>query len=185
MNNDEILAEINNNNFELNWYSLEISPDQTVQVTGDALKINGIRIMCSYNLNKAIATIFGAELLTEQIANLIHSKATIKIDPVVKPISSDWSVCVAASQDIDKLIKDKYGDVDLSKELVSNRGKYWIQITKPPFFANLGFYVNTPMWKGIKAYPTNIMGQYVIQPLSTCHNSEHFDYSQTCSFFKK
>ena len=183
MNQSDILQEINKGNFELTWFMLEISPENWISVCNDALKIDGVRFPVSYTLNKQIADIIGAKIMTEEIVNLIRLKATIQIDPVVLPISNSWDATVKASQMIDKLITDKYRDIDQSKELISNCGKYWIEIDKKPGFANYGFFTTSSMWKGIKSYPVKNYNFYCIQPISTFHDALHYDYSQTCSIW--
>jgi hypothetical protein len=167
MNFDQILEKILEGNYQHTYTKLPSG----ILVSTDALKVDGIRINVSWRQLKIISSLFSARPMTEAVVNELIENAVVRIDPVIMPISSSWESTVRHSHEIDKLIGSHEG-------LVDNAGKFWISLDKYPWFANYGLFCSGNVWKGIKTYGP----KHSIQPVSTKHNEDHVDYSQTCRF---
>jgi len=193
-----ILEKVAAREFEHYWVPITNSyngNNAVFYVSGDCLKIDGVRVNMSAYLQQQCADILGASLLTAKLADLIHLQADIHIDPITRPITSDTSAMIDQSEKIDNAIKTKYPNEDLNGKLISSLCKFWLidnllNVNKTTA-CNYGWFCpgNSP-WKGIATYPcASLMknpetGSYfrVIQQPSTAHNYKHSDYSQSAIF---
>jgi len=175
-------------NFEAEWVEIEHTDGvRTIKlnVMRDALKIDGVRVNVSAELQQRLADVFNASLLTTQIADLIFAKAMHRIEPCPMTISSTVASMVKHSQMIDaKLGKSDNG-------LVATVGKHWVLDKKLDLntkkACNYGWHFIGTSYKGIKGYPVpsrvNSVGGLpisVIQPNACAHDMKHSDYSQVC-----
>lgn len=181
---DQVLA----GNFDAEWFEIEHTDGiRTIKlnVMRDALKIDGIRVNVSAELQQRLADVFHASLLTTQVADLIFVKATHRIEPCPMTISSTVTSMVKHSQAVDT----KLGKNDIG--LVATVGKHWILDKKLDFnvkkACNYGWHFVGTNYKGIKGYPVpskvNSVGGSpvsVIQPNACAHDMKHSDYSQIC-----
>ena len=175
-------------NFEATWTPLDytISGKQVkLNVMSDALKIEGVRVNVSANLQQRLADLFDASLLTAQVADLMYVNASYRIDPSPVPISSSVSEMIAHSKRVDSMIGTYTGGI------VAPPGKHWILDKKldafPNMACNYGWHFLGTVYRGIKGFAAasfvkqlggNIVS--VIQPNACAHDPHHMDYSQVC-----
>jgi hypothetical protein len=181
---DQVLA----GNFEAEWVPLVYSNGvKTIKfdVMSDALKIDGIRVNVSAELQQKLADIFNASLLTAHIADLMFINAAHRVEPCPMTISSTVASMVKHSQAVDA----KVGTTP--KGLVASPGKHWILDKKldnnPKRSCNYGWHFVGTTYRGIKGYPvaskqSKLNGSpiSVIQPNACAHDVKHSDYSQIC-----
>ncbi len=182
--NTFILDQINQNNFENVWHPIT-STYKNIKaiffVSSDAIKINGIRFNVSAKLEKEIANMLDASLLTAKLADLIHVQADIQIVPAIRKITSETSAMIENSIKIDGMIGSGSG-------LISTVGKHWIfDPRKPNATINYGWHFSGASFQGIKGEvcaslqkDKNGMYYRVVQGAGFCHNDFHVDYSQIC-----
>lgn len=148
-----ILDQVKKGNFEANWVpilSVERLNDGLFHmarfwVLGDALKVNGVRVIANARLEQQIADILGARLLTPKIADLIYDQANIKLLPrtipptkqiinsqgkkvdIWIPPMNDTRTMITQHQTLDKAIRAAGGDpANLDGKIVSTIGKHWV-----------------------------------------------------------
>ena len=175
-------------NFEAEWIPLEFIHDEMtvrVNVMKDALKIDGVRVNVSAELQQKLADIFSASFLTAQLADLIFLRADHRIEPCPFTISSTVSSMLKHSAAVDAKIGKK------PTGLVAPAGKHWILDRKLDYNAskacNYGWHFLGKSFRGIRGYPVasslnslNGVGVSVIQPNACAHDMKHTDYSQVC-----
>ena len=175
-------------NFDAEWTSVEYSSQgKTIRfnVMKDALKIDGVRVNVSAELQQKLADIFNASLLTAHVADLMFVNAKHRIEPCPMTISSTVESMIKHNRMVD-------AKVGLNSDgLVASPGKHWILDKKldmnPKKSCNYGWHFIGTNYKGIKGYPAaskinNVNGSIisVIQPNACAHDMKHTDYSQIC-----
>jgi hypothetical protein len=186
-----ILQQVLAGNYEADWNPIDSVIDgHTARfwVMTDALKVDGVRVCVSAELQQQIADRIGASLLTPKLADLLHAQAEVVLGPLPRSITSSTQAMLEQDAAITKAIETATGVPDGAKGvIVSTVGKYWCldkQLeTKPNKAVNYGWHFQGTTYKGIKGYPTasgEPKGTYVIQQPSTAHNAQHVDYSQVC-----
>jgi len=175
-------------NFDAEWVPLEhTAGGRTIKfnVMKDALKIDGVRVNVSAELQQKLADVFGASLLTAHIADLMFINAVHRIEPCPMQISSTVASMVKHSQMVDtKVGQNPTG-------LVASPGKHWILDKKLDYntskSCNYGWHFVGTNYKGIKGHPAaskqnklNGAPVSVIQPNACAHDMKHSDYSQIC-----
>ena len=175
-------------NFDAEWVPLvHTSGGRTIQfdVMKDALKIEGIRVNVSAELQQKLADVFDASLLTTHIADLMFINAQTRVEPCPMTISSTVASMTKHSQAVDA----KVGANPVG--LVASPGKHWVLDKKldanPTKACNYGWHFVGITYKGIKGYPAaskqnklNGSPVSVIQPNACAHDMRHSDYSQIC-----
>jgi len=181
---DQVIA----GNFDAEWVPLEYSDgSRTIKfnVMNDALKIDGVRVNVSAELQQKLADVFGASLLTSHITDLMFINATHRVEPCPMTISSTVASMVKHSQMVDAKVGQNVTG------LVASPGKHWILDKKLEWSAgkacNYGWHFVGTSYKGIKGYPAaskqnklNGSPVSVIQPNACAHDMRHSDYSQIC-----
>lgn len=183
-----ILDQVVLGNFEAEWADLTYSAGGKsikFNVMKDALKINGVRVNVSAELEQKLADLFNASLLTAHVADLMFVNAVHRIEPCPMTISSTVSSMVKHSTLVDQKIG---GDV---LGIVAPAGKHWILDKKLDFnkgkACNYGWHFVGTSFRGISGKPAaskqNSLGGKpvsVIQPNACAHDMKHSDYSQIC-----
>jgi hypothetical protein len=181
---DQVIA----GNFEAEWTPLQYSSGgRTIlfNVMKDALKVDGIRVNVSAELQQKLADLFGASLLTSHIADLMFINAVHRVEPCPMTISSTVASMVKHSQMVDTKVGLK------TTGLVASPGKHWILDKKLDWntgkACNYGWHFVGTNYKGIKGHPAgskqnqlNGSPVSVIQPNACAHDMKHSDYSQIC-----
>ena len=181
---DQVIA----GNFEAEWVPLEhVSGGRKIRfdVMKDALKIDGVRVNVSAELQQKLADVFSASLLTAHIADLMFINATHRVEPCPMTISSTVASMVKHSQAVDAKVGS---DI---KGIVASPGKHWILDKKLDWntdkACNYGWHFVGTTYKGIKGHPAaskqnKLNGSIisVIQPNACAHDMRHSDYSQIC-----
>lgn len=181
---DQVLA----GNFDAEWVPLEYSDGiRTIKfnVMKDALKIDGVRVNVSAELQQKLADVFNASLLTAHIADLMFVNAVHRIEPCPMAISSTVASMVKHSQMVDTKVGFNI------KGLVASPGKHWILDKKLDWntskACNYGWHFLGNNYKGIKGHPVaskinRFNGSIisVVQPNACAHDMKHSDYSQIC-----
>lgn len=175
-------------NFDAQWVPLEYSAlgkSIRFNVMQDALKIDGIRVNVSAELQQKLADIFNASLLTAHLADLMFINAVHRVEPCPMTISSTVDSMIKHSKQVDKKIGSSING------LVASPGKHWILDKKldmnPKKSCNYGWHFVGTNYKGIKGHPAaskqnklNGVTISVIQPNACAHDMKHSDYSQIC-----
>lgn len=181
---DQVVA----GNFEAEWTPLQYtSGGQTIlfNIMKDALKIDGIRVNVSAELQQKLADVFNASLLTSHIADLMFINAVHRVEPCPMTISSTVASMVKHSQMVDTKVGSN------PTGLVASPGKHWILDKKLDWntskACNYGWHFVGTNYKGIKGHPVgskqnklNGSPISVIQPNACAHDMKHSDYSQIC-----
>lgn len=164
-------------------------------VSGDAMKVDGVRVNVTAMLQQQIADIIGAMLPTPRIVDLIYMEADIVLQPMPMPITSSTVAMVDQSRKIDAAVVKVVGSIDAAKgRIVSTVGKTWVVanglLTHPGMAENYGWHFRGATFGG-KAWEVNaslakdpVTGQYLrlIQGEGWFHSSSHTDYSQNALF---
>ena len=174
-------------------------------VFGDALKVDGVRVIVTAALEQKIADSLGMSLLTPKLADLIFQQADMTLQPITRPPNKYlpdktpvWNppmdsteAMILESRNIDKAIEAAGGLDGRDQYIVSTVGKHWVidnDLLKAPGRAeNYGFHY----WGSKKRIPetddfpvTAIKnastgeGALMMQPRMKGHNINHSDYSQ-------
>ena len=123
---------------------------------------------------------------TTRLVNLICRQAEVRLVPQLQPSQradrvargyspdmSDTEAMLRHSRDVDSALGDRLPGV---KRLIEPAGKHWVLCNvlaqKSGRAANYGWFSATALYRGTD-------GQRLWQPLSTTHNLDHTDYSQT------
>lgn len=181
---DQVIA----GNFDAEWVPLTYSDGtRTIKfnVMKDALKIDGVRVNVSAELQQKLADVFNASLLTSHIADLMFINAVHRVEPCPMTISSTVASMVKHSQMVDTKVGSN------PTGLVASPGKHWILDKKLDWNAgkacNYGWHFVGTNYKGIKGHPAaskqnrlNGAPISVIQPNACAHDMKHSDYSQIC-----
>jgi hypothetical protein len=153
-------------------------------VSRDAIKIDGIRINLSSKYQQELAEEWGACLLTPRVVDIIYANS-FKLDPKPRSISSSIQDMIAHSEAVDEQLKDK----EISSTTpIAPVGKDWCYPPVSNGKATIyGWNINNNQlsWNGIKTHPSTFSGKRVLQPISTIHNIDHFDYSSTVRFMSE
>lgn len=161
--------------WETPWWTLPVGGG-SVQVLADALKIDGVRINATAELTAHIAEVLGAHMLTPELSDLMWSKATTRLAPVPRPISSTVSAMIANSQAV---------DAQAPRGLSCDPGKDWVTTDKG--IANYGWHLPSAEWGRAHGLPVNDAvtdGMYVVQPVFYGHKMRHSDYSQVVRLWR-
>jgi hypothetical protein len=183
-----IFEQVIAGNFDAEWVPLEYSDGtRTIRfnVMKDALKINGVRVNVSAELQQKLADVFSASLLTTHIADLMYINAVHRINPCPMTISSTVASMRKHSAAVDAAIGQE------PTGLVATPGKHWILDKKLDWAAskacNYGWHFVGNTYKGIKGHSAaskqnrlNGSPISVIQPNACAHDMKHSDYSQVC-----
>lgn len=171
------------------WSTIESTYKNHVgkfHVFSDALKIAGVRVNVSAEMEQQIADSMGCLLLTPKLADLMWAQATVRIAPRPRPITASTRAMVEHSLAIDAQLPPN------TQGLIQTVGKHWVidelLATKTNRAMNYGWHFSGSSYNGIKGeVVASLMknlktGQYIrlIQGRGTAHDAGHFDYSQTC-----
>lgn len=176
--------------FEAAWTDVNYSvagKSIKLLVMDDALKMDGVRVNVSAQLQQRIADAFDASLMTAMVADVVYVNAARRIDPAPMPISTSVSSMTKHSSNVDARIKA----LNIDAGLIADPGKHWILDKKleltPNRACNYGWHFVGASYQGIKgslaASKFNSLNSKqirVIQPNATAHDALHSDYSQVC-----
>lgn len=148
-----------------------------VHVFRDALKVDGVRVPVTAQTTQVLADFLGCSPTTALLEDMIHEAATVRVVPPTFDytiMQSDGAVR-GFSRQIDEQVAGRAG-------LVSCVGKSWVldnlALDHPGKAINYGLI--TP-----SAPYASVSGKFRLwQQPSWAHNSEHWDYSQTCRLCK-
>lgn len=158
-------------------------------VFSDALKVEGIRVNVSAELQQRIADLLGCRLLTPKLADLIWSQREVTLKPHPRQITSSTSAMIEHSHRIDadlaRMAENPVG------KLLCTVGKHWVidsdMLSHPGRAENYGWHFEGPNFQGITGeVVASLMkdksGRYMrlIQGRGWAHDMRHVDYSQTC-----
>lgn len=182
-----ILTQIEAGDFEVPLQAIEVQAGGHVgvfHVFSDALKVGGVRINVSADLQQQIADLLGAMLLTPRLADLVWQNRVVDLDPKPMPITSSTAAMIEQSNKIENAIPDSD-----KGQPVNTVGKHWT-LVKSIFSdsakakrkaANYGWHFEGSNFQGIKGEATvSLPGVRVIQGVGTVHDISHTDYSQIC-----
>ena len=186
-----ILQRITDGTFDpIQWATINSSiKDHTgeFQVFTDALKIDGVRINVSAELEQKIADILECSLLTPKLADMIWEQRQVTLTPSPQPIASSTQAMIDHSGRIDAQL-EALGN---PPGLLATVGKHWVideaMLAHPGRAENYGWHFAGSNFEGITGEVTATLakdenGQYVrlIQGRGWAHDMLEVDYSQTC-----
>lgn len=156
----------------------------TFSVFADALKVDGIRINVSAELEQRIADALGCMLLTAHLADLVWMQRDCTIRPLPRLITSATDAMIKHSQDVDS----ELAKLSSQPNLVASVGKHWLidndLLAHPGRAENYGWHFQGKDWTGPTEYAVSRdqAGQLIkmIQGRGWAHDMHHVDYSQTC-----
>lgn len=186
-----ILQAVRDGNAEIKWCPLTLSDGENtlvVQVSCDALKVDGVRVELNAATAQKVADALDALLLTPKLVDQIYALTAPenRLTPKTHwPNDSSTALNIEMSARIDAGIASR--SIDATRPL-ANVGKDWT-LVKAIFTpqaqakrkaANYGLLVETDPWGGINTERTvSLPGVFAIQGVGTVHNDQHEDYSQT------
>lgn len=189
--NKYILDSIKIKQYDVEWLPIRTSNgkhDATFYVCGDAIKVEGVRVNVSADMQQQIADMLDCMLLTPKLADLMFDQADVKLEPLPRQITSSTQAMIEQSEKIDNLLKGK----DAKGKIIATVGKHWCignKLKNSSKAMNYGWHFKskTGSFKGIKGYAcdSKISEVYVIQPSVLAHDKNHTDYSQICVLVKQ
>lgn len=186
-----ILGRVSSGAFEASFSEIISSHgdhDARFYVFSDALKVGGVRVNVSADLQQRVADLLSCSLLTPFLADLLWSQRDVTLKPHTRPITSSTTAMVDHSRLIDE---------DLAKipgpegRLVSTVGKHWVvdddMLSHPNKTENYGWHFDGQTfggsgWSAAASDIRDPKGQRLrlIQSRGWAHDKSHVDYSQTC-----
>jgi hypothetical protein len=198
--NAYILEQVSLGKYEIEWAPIVVTEkghSATFLVSCDALKIEGVRVNVSAEMQQQIADTIGASLMTPKIADLRFANAQIRLPPMPMGITDSTAAMLSQSKKIDDAIAQRAGS-DTKGKIVATTGKNWVLTNEligahpSNDAANYGWHFTAtgPSWKGIKGYlcdsrmtdPLTKLQIFVIQSSAEAHNRKHLDYSQIAEY---
>lgn len=194
--NEYILDKVKRGEFYVDWVPITSTiggNTATFFVTGDALKVDGVRVTVDAKTEQKIADALGANLLTPKLADLIFLQSDIRIAPISQQawVQSGTMATtphmIEQSQAVDRAIEAAAGSLDAAKnKIVSTVGKHWVVTNelmraKPGRAQNYGWHM---VGSGGEAAVTNSIDPKTGKPLRViqgpwmAHDFMHTDYSQ-------
>lgn len=152
---------------------------EAVEVSCDALKVDGVRRTFTWLEAEAMARELGAELPTPEVLDARWAARRWHITPYPGPVATKTAEEHSAEIDAGLAILGYDGT-----GIVGNVGKHWCRSEGPGQFPLYGWHLDgtAPTWRGIKLHPTRSgIAARVIQPYApTAHpGGTHRDYSMT------
>ena len=153
-----------------------------VYIFRDALKLGGVRINVSADLEQQIADRLGCVLLTPQLADFLFAARQWTVTPKTSNPDNQMASTarmIAHSDAIDaSLVSQGYN----GQGIVQTNGKHWALIKTMPAgkACNYGWHFLGSGQAYAPATSYTGPGVRVWQPVSTTHNPQHSDYSQVC-----
>jgi hypothetical protein len=183
---DLVRGAIGAGKYEMPWAPLKSTipgHSATFQVSGDALKIAGVRINVSAQLQQQIADALGALLLTPRLLDLLWAERAVTLPPSPQPIAATSAAMIAHSARVDALLA-KAGGVPKGG-IVQTVGKQWVVSNAleahPGRAENMGWHFAGPTFGGQAFEPSpTLPGVRLIQGPGWAHDIHHLDYSQVC-----
>lgn len=172
MKQQEIIDAVRAGRAEFAWVELL----EDVEVTADAVRIDGVRVTVTADTAQRCADLLGASLTTPKLEDEIYARARVRIPAFPRPGGPDgsWSQTVEHSRQIDDAIARAGGKPG---ELVATVGKSWVLVNALPQHpgkaANYGWHDERAPYAAVTG------GTRVWQPVGLAHNTQHHDYSQT------
>lgn len=179
------------------WHTIRSIDDAgnelLLQVTSDALKMDGIRINLSAKTTQLVADLLWASLLTPKLADLIWLQRDVTIEPKLRAFGSSTVLMISHSEAINRVLK---ADALYLPEtsLVSTVGKHWVLdnaiagkfINRVAVAMNYGWHFDGAGFQSIKGELAVLPeAKRLIQGRGTRHDCNHTDYSQTASFMSR
>jgi len=155
------------------------------RIFSDALKIDGVRVGVSAQLQQQIADLLDCSLLTTKLADLLYAQRAVTLYPQPFAVAST-TVAMLREDGLISAALAKAGGVETGG-IVQSVGKHWVitnDLAKHPGMAcNYGWNVpagTKSPWEGIPVYPSVTETSMVIQQPGFMHNLLQFDESQNC-----
>lgn len=200
----KILEEVAAGNFDHRWCPLTLADGENVlelEVSCDALMIEGVRVAVQPTTEQQIADMIGAVLLTPKLVDQIYAQTSEanRLSPKTgNPDDMTVAHMISQSARVDTEVA-KRGAV--SPPPIVNAGKDWVLVKKifsesaatacggGQCAANYGWLTSTNPWEGIHTDPTaTLPGVFAIQggpSGGTRHSIGQVDYSQLCRLAKR
>lgn len=181
-----VLGAISEGHFEHTFVPLTIRMGDHVgvfQVSQDALKIDGVRINASAELQQHIADLLGAYLLTPKLLDQMWAQRAVTLTPCTESTAtmSTSTAMIEHSSCIDEKLA-QVGGVPPGG-IVQTVGKTWVVTNKlldhPGKACNDGWHLEKPMGDKIPFDPApTLPSAHMIQSPGYHHDAKWIDYSQ-------
>lgn len=180
-----VLDAIRSGNFEATWGTITSDAGGhhgEFRVFADALKIEGVRIDVSAELEQQIADLLSCSLMTGKIADLVWLQRAVTLLPSPQPITSSSKGMREHSERIDAMLA-KLPPVPKGA-IIQTVGKNWIitndVLQHPGRATNYGWAFPGNQFGG-SSWEGCVTGKCrLIQGQGWAHDIKHVDYSQTC-----
>jgi len=173
----EILDRVRVGDATFRWVDLPVGGRLVLRVMPDALRLDGLRVPVSARTAQQAADLLGAMLPTALIEDLVWRAAAVRVRP--KPQRPDWwsahmwEAVEQCHQDIQEQLP---AELDPGA-IIATVGKSWVLtnelLAHEGRAANYGWHHSGAGFRAVSG------SMPVWQPLSTAHNADHWDYSQT------
>jgi len=195
----DLLTKIAAGDYDVDWVPVTSQAGghtATFYVTGDAIKVDGVRQMVSATLLQQIADLLDARLMTPKVADLAFAQADVRLLPMPRPITSSIEAMNDQSQKIDAAILQATGQIDGGRgKLVSTVGKTWVtdkHWASSPMAVNYGWHFSGPSFGGQtwSQTETGVVDPRTGKPLRMiqgrgfAHDRMHQDYSQNATLVR-
>lgn len=185
---EAILKYIQDGNYEVSWATITHTHEghsAEFWVLSDALKIEGVRINVSAELQQKIADLLESMLPTPMMLDLMWVHREVTLPPFPRGNVHGMSSTQAMLEHSYKI------DAALSKlgnpsGLISTLGKSWCLdqglVGRPGKSCNFGWHFTGKSFQGISGEVVRNIGTplRVIQGRGFAHDKRHTDYSQVC-----
>jgi hypothetical protein len=184
-----ILSAVQSGGFEASFSEvLSVHGDHEARfwIFSDALKVGGVRVNVSADLQQRIADLLSCSLLTPFLADLAWLRRGATLTPHTRPITSLTSAMV----DHSRLIDEDLAKLGQPSGVVSTVGKHWViddeMLGHPNKTENYGWHFPGQSFGGSawSAAASSLKegghGLRLIQGRGWAHDKSHVDYSQTC-----
>lgn len=154
------------------WFKVT-TPELSFWTSGDALKLDAVRVPVSARLAQAVCDLRGFVLPTPKMVDLAHAAANKRLRACPLPISSS----VATTEKYSLRIDAAAG----SEKFVRTTGKDWV--VHPRITSRVA--VNYGMHDDLAPYWNEARTWRVWQPEGGTHSPEHQDYSQLLTAYSR
>lgn len=146
-----------------------------VQIMPDALRIDGVRVNVSAQLEQRIADRLGASLLTPKLADRLYLARACTILPQPGPVTSSTQGMIDRSLAVDAAIRA----AGCRGGIIQTVGKHWVLGNELRAYTP-GTKAENYGWHGWNFDTSVTPGVQVAQGPGWAHPPQHVDASQTC-----
>ena len=180
MSQEDVLRNVERGNATIEWSEVKSAArghHAVLQVSTDALKIDGVRVNVSATTQQKIADILGATLPTIKTATLAYEQAAVKIDAMEQALGNGEDNGPLADRRITEKVAGRVG-------MVRGPWKEWVLSNRLGWAKGVQA-INFGFWDAKEA-KGEWLGHKLHQGPGTKHpGGNHYDYSQMATFLRR